>query len=142
RRRPLRGVLQPHHAGGRRAVRPDRGDRARRGARDRHPRRTARDDRPGRPGGRVRAPGRTRRRSRMNLAVIWTVAKKELVDLFRDRKTMGLGLLMGPVLIPLMILGVGSLAEKRVRTQLESTLELPVAGAEHAPNLVAFLVSR
>lgn len=78
----------------------------------------------------------------MNLAVIWTVAKKELVDLFRDRKTMGLGLLMGPVLIPLMILGVGSLAEKRVRTQLESTLELPVAGAEHAPNLVAFLVSR
>jgi sodium transport system permease protein len=78
----------------------------------------------------------------MNLAVIWTVAKKELIDLFRDRKTMALGLFMGPVLIPAMFLGVGALAEKRVRTQLESTLELPVVGAEHAPNLVAFLESR
>lgn len=78
----------------------------------------------------------------MNLAVIWTVAKKELIDLFRDRKTMALGLFMGPVLIPAMFLGVGALAEKRVRTQLESTQELPVVGAEHAPNLVAFLESR
>ena len=78
----------------------------------------------------------------MNLAVIWTVAKKELIDLFRDRKTMALGLFMGPVLIPAMFLGVGALAAKRVRTQLESTLELPVVGAEHAPNLVAFLESR
>ncbi len=78
----------------------------------------------------------------MNLAVIWTVAKKELVDLFRDRKTMALGLFMGPILIPALILGMSVLAEKKMRTQLESTLELPVVGAEHAPNLVAFLESR
>ncbi len=78
----------------------------------------------------------------MNLAVIWTVAKKELVDLFRDRKTMALGLFMGPIVIPALILGMSVLAEKKMRTQLESTLELPVVGAEHAPNLVAFLESR
>src|SRR5690606_10331156 len=78
----------------------------------------------------------------MNLAVIWTVAKKELLDLFRDRKTMALGLFMGPIVIPALILGMSVLAEKKMRTQFESTLELPVIGAEHAPNLVAFLDSR
>ena len=74
--------------------------------------------------------------------VLFTVARKELVDLFRDRRTVMLGLLMGPILFPLLILGMGSMAEKRARTQLESTLELPVIGAEHAPNLVAHLGTR
>lgn len=70
------------------------------------------------------------------------VVAKELVDLFRDRRTVALGLLMGPLLFPVLILGMGSLAEKRARTQLESTLELPVIGAEHAPNLVRHLGTR
>ena len=78
----------------------------------------------------------------MSMAAIWTVAKKELLDLFRDRKTMMLGLFLGPIVIPALILGMGALAEKKMRTQLESTLELPVIGAEHAPNLVAFLKGR
>lgn len=69
------------------------------------------------------------------------VVQKELTDLFRDRKTVMLGLLMGPILVPVLLLGVGRLAEKRVTTQMESTLELPVAGAEHAPNLVRYLAS-
>jgi sodium transport system permease protein len=76
------------------------------------------------------------------MKTIWTVAKKELVDLFRDRRTMLLGLLMGPIVIPALILGMGSMAEKKARTQLESTLELPVIGAEHAPNLIKFLKGR
>jgi sodium transport system permease protein len=76
------------------------------------------------------------------MKTIWTVAKKELLDLFRDRRTMLLGLLMGPLVIPVLILGLGSMAEKRARTQFESTLELPVVGAEHAPNLLAFLKAR
>ncbi|MGY1410843.1 MULTISPECIES: ABC transporter permease [unclassified Luteimonas] len=76
------------------------------------------------------------------MKAIWTVAKKELLDLFRDRKTMMLGLFLGPIVIPALILGMGALAEKKMRTQLESTLELPVIGAEHAPNLVAFLKGR
>ena len=76
------------------------------------------------------------------MKAIWTVARKELVDLFRDRKTMMLGLLLGPIVMPAIILGMGALAEKKMRTQLESTLELPVIGAEHAPNLVAFLKGR
>lgn len=73
---------------------------------------------------------------------LWTVARKELIDLFRDRRTVMLGLLMGPILFPVLILGVGSMAEKRARTQLESVLELPVIGAGHAPNLVRYLGTR
>jgi len=76
------------------------------------------------------------------MSAVWTVAKKELLDLFRDRKTMMLGLFLGPIVMPALILGMGAMAEKKMRTQLESTLELPVVGAEHAPNLVAFLKGR
>ena len=76
------------------------------------------------------------------LHTIHTVARKELMDLFRDRRTVMLGLLLGPVILPALILGIGALVEKRITTQLESTLELPIIGAEHAPNLVAFLETR
>jgi len=75
-------------------------------------------------------------------ATILAVARKELLDLFRDRRTVLLGLLMGPILLPALILGMGGLMEQRMRTQLESTLELPVVGAEHAPNLMNHLRSR
>src|SRR5690606_5921876 len=73
---------------------------------------------------------------------VLTVARKELLDLFRDRRTVMLGLLMGPLLFPVLILGMGSMAEKRARTQLESVLDLPVIGAAHAPNLVRHLGTR
>jgi len=73
------------------------------------------------------------------MKTVWTVARKELVDLFRDRRTMLISLLMGPVLVPVLMLGIGTMIESRMRTQMESTLQLPVIGAEHAPNLIAFL---
>lgn len=76
------------------------------------------------------------------MRTLFTVARKELVDLFRDRRTVLLGLLMGPILLPALILGMGSLAESKARTQLEETLKLPVIGAAHAPNLVAYLDSQ
>ncbi|HUG97640.1 MAG TPA: ABC transporter permease [Gammaproteobacteria bacterium] len=73
------------------------------------------------------------------MRTVWTVMRKELLDLYRDRRTLILTLFMAPLLFPLLILGMGALAESRARTQLESTLELPVIGAAHAPNLVAYL---
>jgi sodium transport system permease protein len=76
------------------------------------------------------------------MSSVWTVMAKELTDLFRDRRTVMLGLFMAPLLFPALILGVGAMAEQRARTQLESTLELPMIGAERAPNLVAFLETR
>lgn len=78
----------------------------------------------------------------MNLGTLWIVARKELTDLFRDRRTVMVGLLLGPLLVPALIVGMSHLGEKRAKTQLESTLKLPTIGAEHAPNLVAFLKTR
>ncbi len=68
-----------------------------------------------------------------------TVWAKELTDLLRDRRTMMISLLMGPLLMPSLILGISKLATDRVATQLEKPLEVPVIGANYAPNLVAWL---
>jgi sodium transport system permease protein len=75
-------------------------------------------------------------------AALWSVMRKELRDFSRDRRTLALTLLMGPLLYPVLMLGMGSLAENRARTQLDKVLEVPVLGAERAPNLVAFLATR
>ena len=70
------------------------------------------------------------------------VMRKELRDISRDRRTLVLALLLGPLLYPVLMLGIGALAENRAKTQLDKVLEVPVVGAEHAPNLVAFLATR
>ena len=67
------------------------------------------------------------------------VMLKELREIFRDRRMVFTGLLLGPLLIPLLVIGGSSMVQKRMTTQLEGPLELPVVGAEHAPNLVAWL---
>jgi sodium transport system permease protein len=67
------------------------------------------------------------------------VMAKELVDMFRDRRTVAISLLFGPLLAPALILGMNKLAADRVSSQMEKPLELPVIGAGNAPNLVAWL---
>lgn len=76
------------------------------------------------------------------LSTMWTVMLKELRDIGRDRRTLALTLLLSPLLAPALILGAGTLAEKRARTQIEKTLEVPTIGMEHAPNLIAFLATQ
>ncbi len=78
-------------------------------------------------------------------AAIWTVFAKEVVDNLRDRRTLttiGFSMLLGPVLL----LTLMWFAEKKVKdeTDLVSAppIEVPVVGAEHAPNLMAFLQSQ
>jgi sodium transport system permease protein len=73
------------------------------------------------------------------MSPLFTVWKKELTDLFRDRRTLAISLLMGPLLMPALVLGIGKLASDRISTQLEKPLEVPVIGARNAPNLVAWL---
>ena len=70
-----------------------------------------------------------------------TVMRKELLDLFRDRKTIAISLAF-TLLAPLLILGMAKLANNRMSTQLEKPLELPVIGAERAPNLINWLSGR
>ena len=72
---------------------------------------------------------------------VFTVMRKELRDLSRDRRTLALALFLGPLLYPALLLGMGDLTEHRIRTQVDKTLEIPMVGAEHAPNLVKFLAT-
>src|SRR5690606_788323 len=69
----------------------------------------------------------------------WTVLKKELLDLFRDRRTVMISLLMGPLLGPALMVGLITLIASKESDRAEKPLELPVVGAEHAPNLIRWL---
>jgi len=68
-----------------------------------------------------------------------TVMRKELTDFSRDRRTLFMALLLSPIIIPVMLVGIGTVVQKKAVAQLEQPLKLPVIGAERAPNLVAFL---
>ena len=73
------------------------------------------------------------------MKTVLTVFRKELVDALRDRRTVMIALVMGPLLFPLLMIGLGSFAAKKQSEKLEKPLELPIVGAEHAPNLVDWL---
>lgn len=69
---------------------------------------------------------------------ITVVFHKEVTDNLRDRRALMSSLvypLLGPVLLAMIFVVVG----KSVTERAEKPLELPVAGVEHAPNLVTFL---
>lgn len=80
--------------------------------------------------------------STSSLGAFVTVFRKELRDFVRDRRTFLMALLLGPLVYPLLMLGMGKLMEARVSTQLEKPLEIPVVGADYAPNLIAFLATQ
>ncbi|RZZ83686.1 ABC transporter permease [Pseudoxanthomonas winnipegensis] len=74
-----------------------------------------------------------------SLKTLWVVMRKELLDFFRDRRTVALSLLLSPVLVPVLLIGVFTLTENRIRDLTDKPLELPVIGKQHAPNLIAWL---
>jgi sodium transport system permease protein len=76
------------------------------------------------------------------MRTIRTVFFKEIVDNFRDRRTLVSALLMGPLFGPILFAFVINLSVKQSLENAEQPLDLPVIGREHAPNLVAFLESR
>lgn len=76
-----------------------------------------------------------------NLRWMWCVVRKELLDIGRDRRTLFMALLLGPLMYPLLMLGMNFMAEKRMKTEQDRTLDVPVIGAEHAPNLIAHLAT-
>ena len=76
------------------------------------------------------------------MRTILTVFLKEVLDNFRDRRTLGSALLMGPIFGPVLFAFVINLSVERSLEDLESTMELPVIGQEYAPNLVAYLHSQ
>ena len=73
------------------------------------------------------------------MKALLTVWMKELRELVRDRRTLLLALVMGPLLAPALIIGLGSMAQSKVKSQIEKPLAVVIVGAERAPNLVAWL---
>jgi sodium transport system permease protein len=76
------------------------------------------------------------------MKTIRTVFAKEVIDNFRDRRTLVSALLMGPLFGPILFAFVINLSVSQSLENAEEALDLPVIGQEHAPNLVAFLESR
>ncbi len=68
---------------------------------------------------------------------VLAVANKEIVDTFRDRRTMVVMLVTSIAAGPIMLLLILNLLASQIDKARE--LKLPVTGAEHAPALVAFL---
>ena len=71
----------------------------------------------------------------------WTVFRKELLDALRDRRMVLVSFVIMPLAVPLVLAGMSALGARKQIEKLEATLDLPVAGAEHAPNLCAWLAS-
>lgn len=71
-----------------------------------------------------------------------TVFFKEVLDNFRDRRTLMSALIMGPLFGPILFAFVINLSLDRSLSDEERTLDVPVLGAEHAPNLIRYLESK
>lgn len=69
---------------------------------------------------------------------IWAITRKEIIDNFRDRRSI-FNALLSVSLNPILYIVLFGFMNRAFSEQATQTLQLPVVGAEHAPNLIAFL---
>jgi sodium transport system permease protein len=67
------------------------------------------------------------------------VFKKEVRENLRDRRALFNSLLLGPLLFPVLFVGLMWFLDSAEQERAEKTLELPVVGAQYAPSLIRFL---
>jgi sodium transport system permease protein len=75
------------------------------------------------------------------MRILLTVFLKEVLDNFRDRRTLISALVMGPLFGPILFAFVITLSIERSLDDMERVMELPVIGQTHAPNLMRYLES-
>jgi sodium transport system permease protein len=75
------------------------------------------------------------------VSALWTVFAKELRDAFRDLRMVVVAFVIMPLAIPSLLAGMSAIGARKQAEKFESLLELPVSGAEYAPNLVTWLGS-
>lgn len=75
------------------------------------------------------------------MSALGTVFAKELRDAFRDLRMVVVAFVIMPLAVPSLLAGMSAIGARKQAEKFESLLELPVSGAEHAPNLVAWLGS-
>ena len=71
-----------------------------------------------------------------DVLIVW---RKELLDAFRDWRMVIVAFGVMPLAVPLVLAGVSSFGMHKQTVKLEAALELPVIGAERAPNLMGWL---
>ena len=76
------------------------------------------------------------------LKMIWIIFCKEVIDNFRDRRTL-ITILASTIFGPLLLFSFLWFAEKTIKDETDSVrsepIQLAVIGAEHAPNLMSWL---
>ena len=70
-----------------------------------------------------------------------TVCRKEILETLRERRTL-VSLLLGPLFGPILFTLLINVMVSRNLSSMDEVLEVPILGAEHAPNLVAHLRAR
>jgi sodium transport system permease protein len=73
------------------------------------------------------------------MRAVWTVFRKEVVENLRDRRVILSAFFFGVLLAPVIFGLTTTMVSKRAVASQDKPLELPVAGGQHAPNLVRFL---
>lgn len=76
------------------------------------------------------------------MRTLFTVFRKEVVDNFRDRRTLVSALIMGPIFGPMLFAFVINLSIERSLSAADKSMDLPVVGRDNAPNLLRYLESR
>jgi sodium transport system permease protein len=76
------------------------------------------------------------------MGFVLAIARKEILDNLRDRRTLFSALLFGPIFGPLMFTVMIQIVIDRAVSSAEETLTIPVVGIDRAPNLETYLLSR
>ncbi|MDY0067426.1 MAG: ABC transporter permease [Steroidobacteraceae bacterium] len=74
------------------------------------------------------------------MRAVCTVFLKEILENLRDRRVILSAFIFGVLLAPVVFAIAASILSKRAVDTLDKPLELAVAGGDHAPNLLAFLL--
>ena len=75
------------------------------------------------------------------MSALLTVCRKEIIETLRERRTL-FSLLLGPLFGPILFTVLINVMVSRNLSSQDEVLEVPTLGAEHAPNLIAFLRAR
>jgi sodium transport system permease protein len=76
------------------------------------------------------------------MSAVGVVCRKEILDNARDRRTVFSTLIFGPLFAPLLFAVMINIMVDRAVSSAQETLQVPILGAEQAPNVVDFLHGR
>ena len=76
------------------------------------------------------------------MRTLFSVFTKEVLDNFRDRRTLASAIIMGPLMGPLLFVFIINLSIERSLSSVDQSMQLAVIGAERAPNLIRYMESR